>query len=150
MQKCCQGQGCIAQSGCCTANDCNDNVACTTDACAQNTCTNTPNNAYCSQNGMVGTCDRLLGCVECTANGQCDDTNKCTQDICQNGRCVHLGAVCQVGVFCCPGTGMCSQCCSDCDCNGIIAPQSSDPQALPPACGICVNGMCLYSSVCTC
>ena len=54
------------QTGCTSALDCNDNNACTNDACNGGACTNTNNTAACA-----------------------DDGSACTQDVCSAGVCTH-------------------------------------------------------------
>lgn len=53
-------------SGCSSAADCNDNNACTNDACSSGTCTYTNNTAACA-----------------------DDGSACTNDVCSAGVCTH-------------------------------------------------------------
>ena len=54
--------------GCTSNNECDDGDACTTDACINGACTNTP---------------------ECTSNVACNDDNACTTDVCVDGCCEH-------------------------------------------------------------
>jgi streptogramin lyase len=94
--------------GCATAADCNDNNACTTDACVNAACQNT--------NAPNGTA--------------CTDGNACTQtDTCQAGACAGANPVvcaaqdqCHVAGVCNPANGTCSNpnapngtACSDAD-----------------------------------
>jgi subtilisin family serine protease len=91
-----------------TAVNCNDGVACTTDACNEpgGTCSNTPNNAACSDglacNGTE-TCSATLGCQAGTAVS-CNDGVACTTDACTEpgGTCSYTpnNAACSDGLFC--------------------------------------------------
>jgi subtilisin-like proprotein convertase family protein len=81
----CSGGSC--QAG--TAPNCNDGIACTSDACNESTdsCTNTPNNASCDDglfcNGAE-TCSPTLGCQAGTdpcGGGTCNETT----DTCSSG-----------------------------------------------------------------
>lgn len=91
-----------------TAVNCNDGVACTTDACTEpgGTCSNTPNNAACSDglacNGAE-TCSATLGCQAGTAVS-CNDGVACTTDACTEpgGTCSYTpnNAACSDGLFC--------------------------------------------------
>jgi hypothetical protein len=57
---------------CASDADCDDHVACTTDACADHACTH----------GIGQAC--------CTADVECDDFDACTHDLCQGGGCQHV------------------------------------------------------------
>lgn len=91
---------------CTDAADCTDGNACTTDACAAGTCTNTtiPACTPCSQAsdcadgnacttetcsaGVCGTTS-IPDCTPCTTAAQCGDGNACTTDTCNAGVCGH-------------------------------------------------------------
>jgi hypothetical protein len=125
-QDCNDGQFCngVEQcvNGACTAGTavlCNDNVACTVDACDEtaDACTSAPNNAACndgnvcngtetcSATGCVAgtplvcddgnvcttdTCNATLGCQLTNNTANCaDDGNACTSDVCSAGQCTH-------------------------------------------------------------
>jgi len=109
-------------NGTCTAGTpvvCNDNVACTLDACdeAADACVSQPNNAACNDgnvcNGtetcvatgcLAGTplvcndgnacttdsCNTTTGCQATNNTASCaDDGNACTSDVCSAGQCTH-------------------------------------------------------------
>jgi len=109
-------------NGTCTAGTpvvCNDNVACTVDACdeAAHACVSQPNNAACNDgnvcNGtetcsatgcVAGTplvcndgnvcttdsCNTTTGCQVTNNTASCaDDGNACTSDVCSAGQCTH-------------------------------------------------------------
>jgi len=61
----------INKPPCTSSTQCNDNNACTTDACSNNLCANTP----------------IAGC--CTTATQCNDNNACTTDACSNNQCAN-------------------------------------------------------------
>lgn len=108
----CNGvETCDVPSGNCQAGtpvNCNDGVACTTDACNEpsGTCSHTPNNGACSDglfcNGTE-TCNVTLGCQAGTAPN-CADSVACTTDSCNESTdtCDHIAnnAACDDGLFC--------------------------------------------------
>lgn len=70
--------GCVRGSGCASAADCDDSIACTIDSCsASRMCTHTPMDSLC----MPGeTCRVTTGCfmnMDCTTPADCDDGNFC-------------------------------------------------------------------------
>jgi hypothetical protein len=92
---------------------CNDSVGCTDDTCVSGSCTYTPNDSNCADDGLYCTgleiCDAVSGCVStgdpCAAGGQicdepadgcvdclvdadCSDGVACTDDACVGGSCV--------------------------------------------------------------
>jgi hypothetical protein len=106
----CNGfETCVA--GVCTpgaAPNCDDGIACTTDACDENTdaCTHTPNAGLCNDGNSCtsDTCDAQQGCVAApVADGTaCTDANACTTgEVCTGGTCLGGAAVtCDDGLFC--------------------------------------------------
>jgi len=163
-QFCTGTETCHATLGCQDGADpnCNDNVACTTDACneANDTCTHTPNNAVCSDNQFctgTETCHVTLGCQD-GADPNCNDGIACTTDACNeaNDTCTHApnNAACNDGLFCtgietcnpasgCEGgsTPTCDdgiQCTTD-FCNGATDQCSSTP----------INSRCNDFNACT-
>jgi uncharacterized repeat protein (TIGR01451 family) len=147
--QCSDGQYCTGidtcDNGTCviTPVDCDDAVACTTDACdeANDTCTNTPDDSICDD-GLyctgVETCDAVAGCLPgadpcpgqtcIEAAGTCD---VCTSDaICDDGlwcngmeTCDLVSGLCQPGNDPCPDracneTGdVCEDCTADARCD---------------------------------
>ncbi|MEZ4268534.1 MAG: MopE-related protein, partial [Myxococcota bacterium] len=132
---------CVA---CVTAGQCNDQVACTVDACVNNACTHTPADAgtacqggvcsgasaICVQcvsdtqcSGSTPHCNVATNkCVECVNAEQCDDGVQCTVDACGEGNvCTHTasqpGTACDGGV-CSGDTKKCVECVSDTQCSG--------------------------------
>ncbi len=91
-----------------TPPNCNDNVACTVDACdeAGDTCTHTPNHAACD-NGLhcdgAEVCDPTAGCQD-SPDPNCDDGVACTIDSCDedNDACSNVpsNVFCDDGAFC--------------------------------------------------
>ena len=145
--RCCAGVGCRT---CCQNTDCNDGVACTDDTCEGGTCRYTPKDTNCSATGAGFHCDPTLGCIQCTSSDQCQNSNLCMTGQCVNNRCFFAYKDCGVGQFCCSTTGVCGQCCSDCDCGGIIS--SPEEPAIPPPLDFCkcLNGTCVASTACAC
>jgi hypothetical protein len=104
--------------GCCTTDaDCDDETACTADACASNKCVHTPvpgpgccttpeecdDGDLCTADSCAkSTCVHKPGPGCCTADAHCDDGKLCSLDLCDKSVCVHVKL---------QGT-----CCSDNDC----------------------------------
>jgi hypothetical protein len=97
-----------------TAPNCNDNVACTTDACdeATDSCIHTPGNGSCDDGAYCNgseVCDPLNGCHAGTAPN-CDDGVTCTVDACNEATdsCTHTpgNSQCGDGLYC-NGTETC-------------------------------------------
>jgi hypothetical protein len=107
--------------------DCNDGVACTTDACNEgtDTCDHTPNNGACD-NGLfcdgAETCHVTLGCQAGTAPN-CNDGVGCTVDACNEGTdsCDNTpdDDACDNGLFC-DGAEVCHPI-SDCQAGTPVA-----------------------------
>jgi hypothetical protein len=105
--------------------DCDDAVACTTDACNESTdsCDNTPDNGFCDDglycNGTE-TCDPVLDCQGGSAVN-CDDGVGCTDDSCNEGTdsCDNIAndANCPDDGAYCNGTEFCDAV-NDCDSTG--------------------------------
>ena len=107
----CNGlETCNAQGSCVpgTAVNCNDGVACTTDACTEpsGTCTHVPNNALCDNSLVcdgIETCSVTLGCQAGTPI-TCSDSVACTIDLCDEdvAGCFFIpdDTVCDNGLFC--------------------------------------------------
>jgi hypothetical protein len=100
----------VPLSGTCAAGapiDCDDGVACTTDACvpATGACTHAPKHADCNDGlGCNGAewCDLTVGCTSGAAI-DCNDGIACTADACvEPGTCAHVqnSAVCDDGNLC--------------------------------------------------
>lgn len=120
--------------GCAGPGDCNDGVACTTDACVLGCCTFTPNDGSCD-NGQfcdgVETCSSVTGCTSpgnpcggatpicvestdtcaaCSVNADCNDSVACTVDTCSAGSCVFTpnNAACPPNGAFCDGVEFCN------------------------------------------
>lgn len=80
------------QTGCQSANDCEDNNPCTNHACVNHQCiyTDKPSGSPCNDGNLCNTND------QCDGSGQCIGTPVvCTGDICQNaGACDPLTGLC--------------------------------------------------------
>jgi len=122
--------------------DCDDDDLCTTDACVDGECENTP--VECPE-GEV--CDPATGeCVEteCDTDDECDDEDLCTTDACVGGLCVNTPVECPEGQECDPETGECVEAVcetdADCDdglyCNGIETCDIPEGETT----GTCVDG----------
>ncbi|MCB9788120.1 MAG: hypothetical protein H6744_15670 [Deltaproteobacteria bacterium] len=75
---------CTSDGGCITANDCDDDNACTTDWCELGTCNNEQDDPLC-----------------CASNEDCDDDNACTTESCVDSLCEY--AYDDGGPTCCEG-----------------------------------------------
>jgi uncharacterized repeat protein (TIGR01451 family) len=69
---------------------CDDNDACTVDACDGSTgCGHVPVSCDDGEGCTDDSCDAILGCVHTNTSAPCDDHDACTQnDVCGAGRCV--------------------------------------------------------------
>lgn len=89
-------------AGCQNASDCNDNNACTTDACNAGSCVNTPVSCDDGNPCTVDACDSVNGCSHTPI--VCNDNNPCTTDTCVGGSCqftpVANGTGCSDGNAC--------------------------------------------------
>jgi hypothetical protein len=127
LPHCATGKCCATETGascglCCTADECDDEVACTHDSCGgAEGCKNVPDDSLCDP-GEV--CSLGLGCVS-TSN--CND-------------CVYPQVCCD---------GKCQECCTPEDCQVKIG---TDSQAIPPPpggeCSVasCVEGTCFFGT----
>jgi exo-beta-1,3-glucanase (GH17 family) len=119
----CDGQGnCVA---CTVDSDCEDNNACTDNACVSGACefTNNDNN-QCSVGGLPGTCN--AGTCEglCTPDTCPDNGIECQTDLCDpaNGSCNaqndEINTGCDLGgsAGVCDGAGACVECNTDGQC----------------------------------
>jgi hypothetical protein len=153
-ESCDETLGC--QAG--TPPNCNDGVACTTDACneASDACTNTPNNALCNDgefcNG-VETCDEENGC-EAGTPPNCNDSVACTTDACNEATdaCTNTpnNALCNDGEFC-NGVETCDEengceagtapnCNDGVACTTDACNEATDACTNTPANGLCNDG----------
>ncbi|MCC6645487.1 MAG: hypothetical protein IT374_07960 [Polyangiaceae bacterium] len=97
----------------CLSLDCDDGVACTSDACVAGACVHTPVDSQCHDaqacNG-VEVCDPSLGCV--SPGLSCDDGVACTVDVCAEptGACASKpdDSLCPVSHTCDASEGGCS------------------------------------------
>lgn len=134
-----------ATTGCTTAADCNDNDACTTDACNAGTCSHTP--ITCNDNNACTTdsCNSASGCVFTPVSDgtSCSDGNACNgAESCQGGNCTPGTPLnCDDGLACTtdscnPGTGCVhtDNCPSGSLCNHTTG-NCDSPPALPIANG---------------
>lgn len=162
----CQGgEFCNETTGICdecqVGADCDDGIGCTDDACSSGSCTFTPNDANCTDNGTfcdgLEICDPSLdclsagnpcqpgeicdepsdGCVGCTTGAECDDGDVCTDDACNTGLCGHTDntAPCDDGMFC-TATDLCSGgvCIGGGDpCSGQLCDEANDLCLSDPA-----------------
>jgi hypothetical protein len=110
-QRCSATQGCVT---CLSAKDCDDGVACTTDACNMqtNSCTHFSNCAS-------GFCDQTSGaCVACTSDSDCQGGvvnsagaqpniigTSCKVSKCVKGACQDSLITCTGEQRCCPPYG---------------------------------------------
>ncbi len=78
LPECDEVMGCVRGSGCASAADCDDEIACTIDSCsADRMCRHTPMDSLCEDGE---TCNTATGCFEsmdCTTSDECDDGDFC-------------------------------------------------------------------------
>ena len=139
--------------GCVTDDDCDDSNACTTDSCADGTCTNALINCSDTDPCTTDSCDPATGCTHarndpCCGSSNlccgvdCGDDDLCTTDTCNpvDGSCNNEAVVCPDRQTCDPDTGECVPCItdSDCDdglfCNGVEQCVDGNCQAGTPPC----------------
>ncbi|MEZ4406145.1 MAG: MopE-related protein [Polyangiales bacterium] len=142
---------------CAADGECDDGIACTTDACLTGVCAHFPRNEDCAAGEL---CDLRRGCVlgaPCATNADCLDDDPCTHEFCSltYGRCRYYlsddDADDHVSVAC--GGGDCddarrdvhpgvSEVCNgrDDDCDGQV--DENPTGALCGAGGVCPSGAC--------
>ncbi|HET9660849.1 MAG TPA: hypothetical protein VFP05_11005 [Thermomicrobiales bacterium] len=146
--KCCPGDVCIPESGCCVDEDCPGCQSCSDAHICVDDRTNCPG-------GEAG-CDDCVS-AECVANNQrCDDGNTCTDDICDaaTGQCSHPFD-CNGDSACCTGGSVCTNhtCLGDgtCDyspnCNGLNSCCDDGDACTQNICN--EGGGCSYPFYCT-
>lgn len=150
----------------CVSNaDCNDGVACTTDVCGASGCTNTANNALCSDgqfcNG-VETCNATTGCQPGTPVN-CADAVSCTTDTCNEviDQCVHTpnNSLCSDGQFCngsetCSATAGCQagtpvNCADSIPCTSDSCNEVTDQCVHTPNQALCNDNVACTTDTCT-
>jgi len=88
------------------ADDCDDAVDCTSDACVDGQCVHTPVDTMCDDgvSCTIDACDAELGCVAAPDDTQCDDAIDCTNDSCD----VVLGCASEADDGLCDDGNACS------------------------------------------
>lgn len=113
---------------CCTADDCDDHVGCTADACQGRQCSHTPRTSpdpqACNPGYLCDPQDPQEPCVkapDCDSAADCDPSPCQSNARCEDGSCrfdeCSMGTT---GTKCCDGQG-CALCCDDSQCNDNIA-----------------------------
>ncbi len=126
---------------CASAAECNDNNACTDDACTNNICVHTNNNATSCDGNPCSNPDQCVNGTCVPGPNPCNDNNACTVDLCDGqGGCSYAAVDCNdnnpcTDDFCIPATG-CGHA------NNTAACFDGNPCAGPDACsnGACVSG----------
>ena len=112
---------------CLEAAECNDNIACTTNACVANACQYTP--VACTGGDV---CDPANGnCVDCLNNTHCNNGDFCDGvETCNTTTktCLSGAAPCALGQACDEGTDTCE---SDSDGDGVPNAQDQCPNTPP-------------------
>lgn len=91
---------------CSSADDCDDDIDCTSDTCEEDGCRNRPLDALCDDGSLctLDTCSVEVGCRNDPSDAPCDDGIDCTLDTCDAsiGECEHApcDGLCQDGSFC--------------------------------------------------
>ncbi len=135
------------KKGCSTAQDCDDNNACTIDDCTSGTCSHTPATDGVAPEQVTGDC-KTAAC----SNGHVfeladdtdlpDDANDCTKDSCSEGvptfAGVAAGTACSTngGVVCSGGVASaCVECVTASDCTSLPADDECQTRT-------CLAGVC--------
>lgn len=123
--------GASGSSGACPGG-CNDGNPCTTDACVNGACQNTPRDCDDHDPCTIDSCD-AGGCHHEPLD--CDDGSECTTDACENGSCVYEAVECDDGELCnglegCdPATGCTPGTPVECPDDGTVCTEEScDPE----------------------
>jgi hypothetical protein len=120
--------------------DCDDDNACTVDACAGGMCSNDPLNCSDGNACTTDSCHVLTGCQHSPVN--CNDGNACTADSCNaSSGCQHSFPPCGPADSCCsPGCGAASDpdCGPPCAAPGQPCTQNSN----------CCSGLCKGNGTC--
>jgi hypothetical protein len=110
---------------CCTADDCDDHVGCTEDACGGGQCSHTPRTLpdmlACPTGYLCDPTDPQDPCVkapDCNSPADCDPVACQSNPRCEAGSCRFDG--CSNGTKCCDGQG-CALCCDSSECSDNIA-----------------------------
>ncbi len=139
---CDDGNGCTTGDKCdaggkCTGagKNCDDNNVCTSDTCAKDVCTNTPNTAPCNDGTVCTLSDACDGKGKCLGSMplKCDDGKVCTTDSCDPLKgCLNVNntAPCDDGLFC-----TIKDTCKDGTCSNV-APNTCDDA------NVCTNDAC--------
>ncbi len=126
---------------CSVAADCNDNNACTDDACTSQLCTHVNNNSTSCDGNPCSDPDQCVNGTCVPGPNPCNDNNACTTDLCgQGGGCSYVPVDCNdnnpcTDDFCIPATG-CGHS------NNTAACTDNNPCTIGDACsgGVCVPG----------
>ncbi len=116
------------------ATDCDDGVACTSDACVAGSCVNTPDDSMCAD-GMR--CNPVSDCIPivCTSDADCDDGLFCTgTETCAVG---EDGADPSTGCR----AGVPPSCTDDLDCTSDACDEDADACAFVPDDTACDDGV---------
>ena len=121
--------------GCGQPLDCDDGNPCTTDSCANGTCSHAPVAA--GANGCVlsgggnGVCDGAGNCVQCLTPAQCPPaTTPCQEAVCTAGACGFQNVQGNSGASCSTGrAGICAAGTLQCDNGQLTCIQTNQPRA---------------------
>ncbi len=93
---------CYPRKPCTTAQECDDDNACTYDRCTHNECDNDPIACYDFNPTTLDICDPGVGCIflpGCSTDRDCTDLDVRTRDECISGECVLTLEYVHVSVF---------------------------------------------------
>lgn len=146
---CSDGLACTSADACvlgkCVATmDCNDEIACTVDACTPAGCTYTPDTKTCDDGDACTSeaCDLAVGCTStgaATDGTDCNDGNACVVSAsCAGGKCQETLLTCPDANFC--TIGYCDKQSQVCDLKARACPDESP----------CLKGYCdAPNSICS-
>ena len=147
-----------APVACTSVEQCNDDLACTTDACEDNFCVHRPDDSVCGDEiaCTVNRCDAVLGCVAAPNDSACDDGVACTTDRCDAVQgCVAAtnDNACNDGVACttdrCDAVQGCVAATNDSACNDSIACTTDRCDAVQGCVATTNDSACNDSIACT-
>ncbi len=147
-----------APVACTSAEQCNDDLACTTDACEDNFCVHRPDDSACGDEVActVNRCDVVLGCVATPNDSACNDGVACTTDRCDAVQgCVAAtnDSACNDDVACttdrCDAVQGCVAATNDSACNDGVACTTDRCDAVQGCVAATNDAACNDSIACT-
>ena len=147
LSPCVPSDACIVESHCAggacivTPKSCDDQNACTQDACAAGNCTHTPTSGPCDDGNPCTSDDHCVGgtCILTNAadGTSCDDGNPCASGQCISGICYFIppadGSPCDDGIDCTVQSSCTAGTC-------VATVQSDGSEVVPITMGVPISG----------